>query len=188
MNLKVSPGHDYYIRYVLDQGISVMAIDVSKENQIVGLRGHRVIKRGEKSQYQPPKDELWERFMALNDFAFDRVDVWNKYEIESMVECKFLTVDREYRGRGISGKMMEFTFDYMRREKVPLIYCWATSYYTKVVMTKLGFTVVDEMLYEDYKVNGKQVFCPAEVHKGYTILIKMVEWGESCSCCQSVSV
>lgn len=175
MNLKESRGCDYYIRYAIEQGTSVMAIDTSKDNLIVGLRGHRVYQRGEKDAYNPPEDEKWNRLMTLGNFAFKRVDVWSKCDVEKILEAKFLTVHRDYRGRNLSVKMMEFTFDFMRREKIPLFYLWATSEYTKIVVRKLGFQIADEMDYKDYKVDGKQVFKPEEPHSGYAIYVKWVE-------------
>lgn len=175
MNLKVSPGHDYYVRYVIEQGNSVMAIDTSKNDKIVGLRGHRVNNRNESvAAYNSPEDEKWDRVYSLGSFAFNRVDPWNKYDIDSMLEAKFLAVHREYRGMNIGVMMIQFTLDFMRREKIPLFYLWATNEYTKNVVGKLGFEKVDEMNYTDYKVDGKQVFFPPEMHPSYAIYVKWV--------------
>lgn len=173
MNLKVSPGCDYYIRHVIEQGNSVMAIDTTKNDQIVGLRGHRVNKRDEPvAAYNPPEDEKWDRVYALGSFAFNRVDPWNKFKVDSMLEAKFLAVHREYRGMNIGVKMIQFTMDFMRREKIPLFYLWATNEYTKIVVGKLGFEKVDEMKYTEYKVDGEQVFYPPDMHPSYAIYVK----------------
>lgn len=69
---------------------------------------------------------------------------------------------------------MDFVFDFMQREKIPKIYCLASNMYTRNAVLRLDFRVVEKTSYGDYKVNGKQVYRPGVVHKGWTALIKFV--------------
>lgn len=189
-DISATDGLDDYFRHSVEQGTSVMAIDTANNNKIVGVRAHRVEKRGEREKSQeeekedkkddvPAKDKAAEACAALLrlvDFAYDRFNPWEKLDVDQLLYFKFLIVHRDYRGRNIGVKMTDFTFDFMRREKIPVAYVLATSAYSKAVFKKTGFVVVDEMAYEDYKEDGKVVFCPEprEVHTGFATCVKWV--------------
>lgn len=70
---------------------------------------------------------------------------------------EYLPVHRDCRGN-ISVLMMNETFEFMRKEEIPVAYVMATGAYSKAAFLKTGFECVDEVLYKDFNVNGKVVF------------------------------
>lgn len=154
-----------------------MAVDTANGNKIVGVRAHRVQRRDEQVEENNHEEgDPCAPLLQLVDFAFQRYNPWTKLGIEKLLYFKFLSVHRDYRGRGVSAKMMEFTFDFMRRERIPVAYVLASSAFSQAVFRKAGFQLVDEMRYEDYKVDGKRVFQPKdEVHNGWATLIKWIQ-------------
>lgn len=156
-----------------------MAIDTAKDDAIVGVRAHRVVNRDDPKEERPPPNDEKEMdpcapLLDLVDTAFLRYNPWKELTIDKLLYFKFLIVHPDYRGRNIAARMTEFTFDFMRREKIPVAFVLATSVYSQAVFKKTGFQVVDEIKYEDYKVNGQRVFSPAPIHTGCATLIKWV--------------
>lgn len=169
---------EHYFRHTLEQGTSVMAIDTANGNKVVGVRAHRVERRGDvpkEEQVPLETDAPTEAVLGFLQYSYNRCNPWTIVDEDSMLCFKFLVVDKEYRGRNISGKMMELTMDYMRSEGIPVAYVQATSAYSQAVFKKLNFEQVDEILYEDYKVDGKVVFHPDQpIHKRYAAFIKRI--------------
>lgn len=174
MGITESPGCDYYVRYTISQGTSVKAIDTANGNKLIGVRGHRIVNRGDECDYDPPADEPFDKVVDLVDHCWNKVDPWKRFDVDKFLECKFLTVDRNYRGQNIGVKMMNFTVDFMRANDVPLIYIFGSSYYTAEIMKKMDFEVLEVANYADYKENGKAVFKPAHPHTFYIVGVKWI--------------
>lgn len=175
IGLQWNPASESFVRHAINQEISVMAVDTSKDNKIVGVRAHRVVKRDEKDSWDPPEEQSTKKIFDFVDYAYKQFDPWSKFqEIDSLIDCKFLAVHRDYRGRNLSVRMMEFMFEFMRREKIPLVFVLVSGKFSRAVMEKLDFENVFEMSYEDYRVDGQRVFYPENIHKGFAILLKWV--------------
>lgn len=152
-----------------------MAIDTTKEDQIVGIRINYVTKRGEPEDEKLSCGDALSTLGLLGSYAYNQVDPWNRFkEVDTILEAEFLLVHKDYRGMNISVLMMELTFDYMRKEKIPLFYLWATSAFARNIVEKLGFELIHEIKYEDFKVDGKQVFFPEKIHTASAAYIKWV--------------
>lgn len=165
-----------YFRHSIEQGTSVMAIDTADNNKIVGVRAHRVTKVTEE---ETPLDKLpsdpLTPLIKLQAHCQERYDPKKRLNVEEFLYLKFLCVRRDCRGRNIGVKLMEFTFDFMRREKIPVAYVFASSAYSQRVFQKLEFETVYEMPYEDYKVDGKVVFKVGGIHTKCACLIKWIK-------------
>lgn len=150
-----------------------MAVDTANNDRIVGIRAHRVEYKGGQEK-ESPENITDRKVPALIRYAYKNFNPFEKLNVDKYLHFKFLCVDRNYRGRNISVKMMESTFDFMRKENIPLAYVFATSFYSQAVFKKLGFGMVDSMDYADYKVNGQVVFAPDPIHKGWATFIKWI--------------
>lgn len=166
--------HDFF-RGRIQKGAWIMATDKTSDHKIVGIAGNRVAGRNDPIEDDDgPEDSNADLVSTWMDFAHQRYDPWSKLKVDTMLEIEFLAVHKDYRGLGLSVKMIEFTFEFMRKEKIPLAYVLATSAYSQAVFKKMCFELVDEMKYEDYKVDGKVVFQPEKVHVGWAIFIKWI--------------
>lgn len=155
----------------------MIAIDSAKNNKIVGVRVHELVKREDRIQesLDPSEIDNTNPIRMFLDFCLSQFDPWSAYpEIDSMMDGIFIAVHKEYRGRNLGIRMMEFTFEFMRNEKIPLYFLIVTSKYSRAMMKKLDFETVFEIRYEDYKVDGKRVFYPEEIHTGATVMVKRI--------------
>lgn len=154
-----------------------MAIDTADNNRIVGVRAHRVTKITEPEiplEKLPSEDPLIP-VLKLLAHCQDRYDPKKELKVDEFLYFKFLCVRRDCRGWNIGFRMTEFTFDFMRKEKIPVAYVFASSAYSQRVFLKLNFEIVDEMPYEDYQVDGRVVFKMDGIHTKCACLIKWVE-------------
>lgn len=159
---------------MLKQLNSFMAIDTTKDDRIVGIRINELQIRPHKLDKDPKRRNSACSIQGLLDIAKSQYDPWNNPDIQKILQLQFSLVDPEYRGQNLSIRMMESTFDLMRREKIPLAVVVVTGKFSRAVMDKLEFEVQFEMDYKDYKVNGERVFYPKEIHTGFAVLSKSV--------------
>ena len=109
------------------------------------------------------------------DYVEEKFNIFGLYPNASVImDGKILSVNTNYRGLGIAGRLTESTLDYMRKRKIPVMHVLCTSHYSARVMEKMGFHEVYHLNYADYKVKGKVVFKPEEPHKAVRILVKEV--------------
>lgn len=91
-----------------------------------------------------------------------------------IMDGKILSVNSNYRGMGIAGRLTERTLDFMREHNIPVMHVLCSSHYSARVMEKLGFHEVYRLNYADYKVNNEVVFAPGEPHLTARILVKEI--------------
>ena len=109
------------------------------------------------------------------DYIEEKFNIFSLYPNASVImDGKILSVNTNYRGLGIAGRLTESSLDYMRKNKIPVMHVLCTSHYSARVMEKMGFHEVYHLNYADYKVKGKVVFKPEEPHKAVRILVKEV--------------
>lgn len=172
LNLAYNPKLDKMVLRDIQQGCSVMARDTANNNQIVGVNVNWIQKPNEPEEEVEEINAIMDRFFK---FVMTQFDPWKEFShIDSLLDCKLVAVHKEYRGQNICRKLVEFTFDFMRRQKIPLATVFVTGKFSRDVMDRMGYNPVYELLYEDYKVDGKQVFYPEEIHKGCAVMLKWV--------------
>lgn len=175
MKLKESEELNATFREWLGQGTSLMAIDTANNDMIVAVRAHQIERRSDVSVTPDKECKTGSPIFDLLNFAYQRHNPWAKYSVDQLMHFKYICVHRGYRGLNISQHINSLTFDLMRKERIPLAYVIATSGYSQAVLKRMQFTVVDEMKYEDYKVDGKVVFKPENpIHSGFATMIKWV--------------
>lgn len=107
------------------------------------------------------------------DYITEQYNIFDEYPNENLIlDGKILSVNTNYRGLGIAGRLTEHVFDFIRENKISVYHVICTSYYSARVMEKTGFDRVFELKYADYKKGDEVVFKPEEPHVGVAILIK----------------
>lgn len=186
LGLEWSPAFEKFVRLLINQGTSVMAVDTSKPGlPVVGARIIRVVHRtlpGD-SIYPDEEDEdlnqishcKWKNIFDYFHFTSSKFQPFEEFQdIDVIVNCRIMAVHKEYRGQRISSRMMEFLFDFMRREQIQLAVCTVTSKFSRAVMERLGFEKAFEMNYKDYLIEGRRVFYTEEQHSGFAVMYKWV--------------
>lgn len=108
--------------------------------------------------------------MDYIDSKFNIFDLYPNYD--TVLDGKILSVNSDYRGMGIAGRLTEKTLEYMRENSIPLMHVLCTSHFSARVLEKLDFKEVFQMPYKEYKVDGEIVFKPELPHTAAKILVK----------------
>lgn len=102
-------------------------------------------------------------------------DLFKLYpDIDSFLDGKILSVNENYRGLGIAGKLTQRTIDYMHEHNIPMYHVLCSSHFSARVCEKLNFEIVYELPYADYVVNGETPLLPAKPHVAAKILVKRI--------------
>lgn len=109
------------------------------------------------------------------EYIDHRYSTFNLYpDIDKVLDAKILSVNSNYRGYGIAGKLMEKTMQYMRENEIKVIQVLCSSHFSARVCEKMGFKKVYILPFIDYIVNGENPILPAEPHKAIQILVQEI--------------
>lgn len=109
------------------------------------------------------------------DYIEGDFDIFDLYpETDAILDGKILSVNSNYRGMGIAGRLTERTLEYMRDHNIPVMHVLCSSHYSARVMEKLGFHEVYRLNYSDYKIDDKVVLEPEQPHVAARILVKEI--------------
>ncbi|XP_036141226.1 dopamine N-acetyltransferase isoform X2 [Monomorium pharaonis] len=93
----------------LKQGYSRMLVD--KKGAIVGMALNGIQKKGEREEAERRLDELNdEKFKMIFRLLYkvnEKVDLFAKYDVDELFECRILSVDADHRGKGYANMLME---------------------------------------------------------------------------------
>ncbi|XP_054736531.1 arylalkylamine N-acetyltransferase 1 [Anastrepha obliqua] len=177
LNLGDCPELEEYTLKCVKDNCSFKA--VHNNGELIGVFLNGLLKRPPPDAAVPdkPADSCQhQKFKKILNF-FDRIEEnFNIFDLypntDTILDGKILSVNSDYRGMGIAGRLTESTLDYMKQHNIPVMHVLCSSHYSARVMEKLGFHEVYKINYADYKVNGEVVFKPAEPHVAARILVK----------------
>lgn len=91
----------------------------SRYSQIIGLALNGIQKpedtKQAKEKLQQANDEKYKNiFSFLYDINQD-LDLFAKYRVDQIFECRILSVDQNYRGQGIAKKLLERSVDVAKK-------------------------------------------------------------------------
>lgn len=112
----------------------------------------------------------------MMDLIDEKFNLFNTIpDINKFLDGKILSVNSNYRGLGIAGKLTDHTINYMKENKIPLMHVLCSSHYSARVMEKLDFEEIFRLPYTDYvDCYGKQVLVPEKPHVAARVLIKRI--------------
>lgn len=96
-------------------------------------------------------------------------------DINRYLDGRFLSVNTNYRGAGLAGKLTQRSLEYIQEKSIPLMLVSCSSYYSARVCEKLGFKEVYQLPFKNYVVNGENPLLPADPHKAIKIFVKKLE-------------
>lgn len=110
------------------------------------------------------------------EYIDGKFNVFELYpNINSFLDVKIISVNTNYRGFGLAGKLMQHTMEYMRENSLRLMHVLCSSHYSARVCEKMNFKRVFELPFADYVVNGENPIKPAAPHKKVTILVQEIQ-------------
>ncbi|XP_050303266.1 arylalkylamine N-acetyltransferase 1-like [Anthonomus grandis grandis] len=163
----------------LEDGMSLMAVDRNME-KIAGVALNGVSNKGdtEKSIEETNAIENLQYrriFGLLNDVNME-LDLFSKYNVDKIFDIRILSVDSNYRGKGIAKDLFMHSEAIARKNGFKLMKTDATSLFTQRVAESQGFWVEKSVNYHDYMdENGKKIYDTQPPHLDYKVMAKLLD-------------
>ena len=84
-----------------------------------------------------------------------KVDLFEKFQVDSLFEIMFLAVLREYGRQGIGSELCKYSIENAKKNGLKVVSSLFTGRYTHAIGKKLGFDVIFEESFNNYSFNGK---------------------------------
>lgn len=164
--------HEEYAVSLLNYGTSVVAMDSTKSNKIIGvsLSGEYTpfttewkFKEAERTKNT---NQIWSNVMTLMARLEKKANILERYDAKKTLDVSYTAVEKEYRGDGIAAKMLQKMDEEARLLGHTHVTTICTGHYSiQVALTMLQMEYLAEIMYADYKdSDGKQVFNPPPPH------------------------
>ncbi|XP_014294929.1 arylalkylamine N-acetyltransferase 1 isoform X1 [Microplitis demolitor] len=159
----------------IDESLSLMA--VSSNGNIVGvqLNGTTVAPEDtdEPDFIKNCENEKFKKILRLLHYVDRKADVLSRYPDKKMIDVKIISVDSNWRGKGIAATLCKKTMEMAKELNYDYIRTDASSHFTGKLCKRLGFEPIYELKYQDYvDSNGKPIFTPAQPHTCISTYIK----------------
>ncbi|KAK0087757.1 hypothetical protein PV325_000135 [Microctonus aethiopoides] len=158
----------------IDENLSFMA--VSSTGTIVGvlLNGKtQAAEHGEPEYITNCESPKFKKTLKLLHYVDQKANLINRYPNKNGIDIRIISVDNNWRGRGIAAALFEKTIAIARELKYDYIRADCTSHFTAKLCKRLGFDSIYELRYADYvDENGKPVFLPSLPHTAITTYVR----------------
>ncbi|CAH1390087.1 unnamed protein product [Nezara viridula] len=93
-------------------------------------------------------------------------DIFGRFpDVDKLIEIRVVSVDEAYRGQGIAKALLDETKRIACENGFQMIKTDATSHFTALAVSKLGYKCIYTLNYADYKdEDGKVIFTPEAPH------------------------
>ncbi|XP_063239450.1 uncharacterized protein LOC134540563 [Bacillus rossius redtenbacheri] len=165
-------------RDMLRSRISVVALldegNGAAGPRIVGANMLGVATRADKSAKQQFSGGPTRKIVGLLDRLDSMADPFQKYGVQEYMSAFGLSVAEEFKGQGLGQELLRARFDVGRAVGLKLTVTAFTAIESQVLATRLGFEVLSEVAYQDYKVDGQVVF-PDIATRSAKLMAKRIE-------------
>lgn len=154
---------------LIKHGVSIVAIDSQRNNQIVGAVLAGPIGPSEAddilAEAERCTDKKWQKILYLLSHLERNANIYERYGVERALHVHVMGVDRLTRGKSIGIKLMRKCMESGKAVGYPLISMDCTSAFSIRMAEKLQMECVVKLAYEDYTdANGEQLFRPPLPH------------------------
>nr|XP_012215337.1 PREDICTED: dopamine N-acetyltransferase [Linepithema humile] len=157
----------------LKQGYSRMLVD--KKGAIAGMALNGILKKGEREETERRLSELDDdKFKTIFGLLYkvnDKIDLFEKYDVDKLFECRILSVDENYRGKGLASILMADSVETARNAGFKVCKADATGAYSQKVCLKHGFQVEAEIPYVELDKSIR----PAPPHQALKLMVKLLD-------------
>ncbi|KAJ1524776.1 hypothetical protein ONE63_009652 [Megalurothrips usitatus] len=165
-----------HARQTLRDGLSVMALDEAT-GRVAGVALNGVLWPGDLDEAQSKlagmDDVKFRRIFGLLYSVNKRLDLFAAYGVDRIFECRILSVDHHYRGRGLARSLLQRSIDAAKEAGFQIMKGDATGLFSQRAAASMGFQTLHELLYEEYKDDGGEIAFPTESpHKSLKIMVK----------------
>lgn len=122
------------------------------------------------------ENEKFNIILKWFEYVDSKYSVFDSYpDIDRYLDAKIISVNKNYCGKGIAGKLTDRTIEYCRANNIPVFSMTCSSEYSARVCKKSGFKQVFELNFKDYVVDGKNPILPAEPHKALRVFVQEIQ-------------
>lgn len=153
---------------------------VNKQGEIIGVFLNGLMRRPKSDAKHTSAAEScshpkFKKILSLMDYIDQDFNIFDVFpDTDIILDGKIVSVNTNYRGLGIAGRLTEKVLEYMRENSIPVMHVLCSSHFSARVMEKLGFHEVYKLPYENFKVNGEVLLRPAKPHVAARILAKEI--------------
>lgn len=157
----------------LKQGYSRMLVD--KKGAIAGMALNGILKKGEREEaerrLEEMKDEKFKMIFRVLYKVNEKIDLFAKYDVDELFECRILSVDADYRGKGLASILMADSEKIARNAGFKVCKADATGAFSQKVYLKHGFQVEAEIPYTEMDKSVR----PAPPHQALKLMVKLLD-------------
>lgn len=133
-----------------------------------------ILKKGEREEAERRlaelRDEKFKTIFGLLYKVNEKVDLFAKYDVDELFECRILSVDENHRGKGLANILMADSVKTAKDAGFKVFKADATGAYSQSVCSKHGFQVEAETPYIDLEESIR----PAPPHRALKLMVKIL--------------
>lgn len=153
---------------VIKDGASIIAVDASKNDKIVGVLMAGPVEPdevewliNESERCANTNQKKWSEILLLLCHLAESANVFERFNVERSLHIHVMSVNHEYRGKSIGTNLMRKCFEIGKLLGYPVASADCTNVFSIRIAEKLGMQCINELAFCDYKdKNGKQLFSP----------------------------
>ena len=152
---------------ILKDGTSLMVIDPSSNNKVVGLRLAFTVTRDQVEpklgyeKYRKEFDFAWSVIWDITDQTTHPSNIFEKYpDVTKIYDMFALATLPNYRGKGLATKLVQQALLVAKKAQCNGVTVLASSDYTRRIFNKLGMEVIGSKDWTDLRnpADGKSIF------------------------------
>ncbi|XP_026479722.1 dopamine N-acetyltransferase-like [Ctenocephalides felis] len=146
----------------------------------VSLMANCVTEREDAATISDPSKDCanpkFAKILALLHHVSQEANVFGQFpDVQRVLNISILSVDSNWRGRGIARALTDATAEYAKDHAVQMLRVDCTSHFTALISERLGFHSIYSLPYAQYIKDGKPVFNPPPPHLEIKVFVHRVD-------------
>lgn len=169
------------LHYQFKEGMTIMIREVDEDGDIVALCLNDVERKqvanrvtimdSVRREHHP---NMW-KITRLLQVLTESVDLFERYQVDSLVMLQMLCVRDSYSRRGLGQQMIRLTEGLSRQRGHRLLVSEATSAFSTRAFHNAAFQCDAVIEYQDFDIDGEKPFVEiAPVHRGASLMVKLL--------------
>ena len=154
------------MRAAIQENLSVALVSVAT-GEIVGGRVIMIENRNDEHDVSTLKTEALRKYIDIMNELDRRCNIFDHYGVDNVILFFGIGVHRDYRRRGIGEKLMRAAVCFVSHLDLGdvVIKGEGTSNFSQRVFENIGYDVLSEVVYSEYRVDGTVVTTGRGDHK-----------------------
>ncbi|KAJ8683844.1 hypothetical protein QAD02_019636 [Eretmocerus hayati] len=165
---------DRHCASTLAHNCSCIIVD-QKQSKIAGAALNGIVRKGDREECERRLAELKDsKFRSIFGLLYsidEKVDLFERYNVDELFECRILSVQETYRGRGLANVLVENSIRIAQQAGFKVMKADATGIFSQKVFRKYGFDVVTEIPYSEVDENLR----PGPPHEALKLMVKVLD-------------